>query len=257
MDAPSRHRLRDTALPLSVALVVAALVALGLSSVSSGASGPSEVTSALNEGQCVQGVPPAKCHPGGPLAGPNNHPKTVPLPAPFWPSPAMVHCGATFLSESAQSQLSNRFGSISCFRFENHNQWVVIGDGMATFGDGSTPGGAMVAVATCTEAGESTCLDPNATHDFGDFTVSYPPDPTTWPVALQTTFGGRLLYVEDGSCGLFTFDLSDHQWYGRSPAVINSLLEGKGASTVATPPPQRGSTALIQRPPAPTGPCGQ
>lgn len=204
MTPRSRRRLLGGALVLSAAAVVIALLALSLASGSS-------------EGPCGRGTPASKCQPGGSVAGPGSHSKSAPTPAPSWLSPPMVDCGDTFFSEPTRSQLSDRFGSIDCFRFENRDQWVVMGDGMARSGAGPAPGGPMVAVETCAGADESTCLDANANHDFGGFTVLYPPDPMAWPVKLQATFGGRLLYIQDGPrCGLLTLDLSDRHWYGRS-----------------------------------------
>src|SRR5436853_188301 len=83
--------------------------------------------------------------------------------------------------------------------------------------DVGAPGGGIVAVARC-NAADSACLDPNAKHDFASFTVSHPPLSASWPLRLQATFGGRLLYVSNANCGLFTFNVVNGRWYGHAPA---------------------------------------
>src|SRR5207237_9327168 len=114
-------------------------------------------------GDCGRGGPSFKCHPGGPVAGPDNHPTNVAAPAPFWPSPDTVDCGATFFSASTSAELSDRFGSISCFRFEGRDTWIVLGDGMARSGEGSAPGGAIVAVQRVNGAGTASLVAHTAT----------------------------------------------------------------------------------------------
>jgi hypothetical protein len=231
---------------LAVIAGASVLLAVALVNIAGGSPG----------GGCGNGIPAFKCQPGGPVAGPDNHPTNVPAPPPYWPSPATVDCGGAFFSASTALQLADRFGSISCFRFENAGQWIVIGDGTGASGDDSAPGGAIVAVEDCNGPGRNACLDPNATRPFDDFTVFYPPDPTAWPVRLQTTLGDRLLYLEDGPCGVFTFDLKTVHWFGRSTDVVDTLMKGNGMpDIVAAPAATQGSAALVQQRPAPAGSC--
>src|SRR5262249_44523736 len=150
---------------------------------------------------CGPGVPLFKCAPGGPVADPTNRPVAVSAPAPYWPSPDLVPCGFTFFTPADVSGLSDRFGSLRCFRFAGANRWIVVSDGMRLTGDGPAPGGAIVAVGACVGPARSSCLDAAAAHDFSGFVVARPPDPGAWPVRLQSTFGDRLLYLADGRCG--------------------------------------------------------
>ncbi len=197
-------------------------------------------------------MPLEKCNPSlAPAVTTTAPPQPITPPGPFWPSPAQVQCGATFFSTTTEQQLAGRFGSIECFRFENGNTWIIVGDGMSTTSQANagTPGGAMVAVTTCA-AGDSTCLDPNASHDFSAFTVSYPPQPDTWPLKLETTFGGRVLYLADANCGLFSFDTASQRWFGHAPSDINAILSGSGTpQAIAAPGRVAGADAPTQGPP--------
>jgi hypothetical protein len=203
---------------------------------------------------CGRGVPAFKCQPGGPLAGPENNPQNVPAPAPEWPSPATIDCGQSFFDASTAAELQTRFGSLRCFRFDGTPRWVVVSDGMALSGDGPAPGGAMVAVESCTGAA-GTCLDPNASHDFGDFTVSYDPDPTAWPARLETTFVGRVILIADGPCGLFTFNINSQQWHAGLAKDVAAQASGQSAPAVPAPAARSGRDALGASAPASSGGC--
>lgn len=107
----------------------------------------------------------------------------------------------------------------------------------------------MVAVETCA-ATDSACLDPDATHDFSAFTVSYPPRPDTWPLELQTTFGGRILDLSNAYCGVVSFDIASQRWFGPGQSGINALLSGSGMPpAVAAPSAISGAEALTHGPP--------
>ena len=213
-------------------------------------------SSARSAGTCGRGVPEFKCNPGGPVAGPENHPTNVTPPAPYWPSDATVSCNSDFFSTSQVAQLESQFGSLSCFRFDHHDTWVLISDGMQPSGDGAAVGGAIVGTETCSGQTRSVCLDASSTHDFADFTVSYAPDPAVWPMRLQATFGSRLIYLGDGACGPYAFDLNTLRWFGGFTSDIDSLLGGTGAPRgIAAPTAVSGSQALSQLAPAAASRC--
>ncbi len=121
---------------------------------------------------------------------------------------------------------------------------------------GPAPGGEMVAVETCSST-DAACLDPQTTRSFDDsFTVSYPPDPSTPNGGkLETTFGTHLLYFLNSDCNIFTVDLGDLSWHGRSQADVDNLRSGRPDPAVRTPPHTTGSRAAHQPAPAATGEC--
>jgi hypothetical protein len=198
---------------------------------------------------CGRGVPPEKCNAslGPPLTTGTN--PAIPPPPAFWPSPDQIQCGPAFFSSSTQQQLTDSFGNLSCFRFNGRNEWIVVGDGLAASGDVGAPGGGIVAVARC-NAADSACLDPNAKHDFASFTVSHPPLSASWPLRLQATFGGRLLYVSNANCGLFTFNVVSGRWYGHAPADVDGLMHGAARAAVAAPANTPGREAIGKPAPA-------
>jgi hypothetical protein len=232
------------------AAAMATVVAIVL--VSAGAFAEARTSSS----PCGRGVPVFKCVPGGPVAAPDNHPTNVAPPASFWASPPTVACATTFFTPATVSALSDRFGSLTCFRFEGGDKWVVLGDGMQTIGDGAAPGGAIVAVQTCSGPQRNQCLDPASTHDFADFTIAYPPDPRAWPTRIQTSFGDRLLYISNSSCGLFTLNLSNLRWFGRDTSDIERVMRGQGLpAAVPAPALTNGSDVLAQSAPSSVGGC--
>jgi hypothetical protein len=204
---------------------------------------------------CGRGVPAFKCDPGAPVAAPVNRPAVVAAPAPYWPSPDVIACGSSFFPKALVSRLSSRFGSLQCFRFAQTDRWIVFADGMQVAGDGPAPGGALVAVETCVGPQRSSCLDPTAVHDLGAFVVTRPPDPRAWPMRLQTSFGSRLLYVADGSCGVLTLDLSSLHWLGKATEAIDSAMTGGSPPPVAAPRAEPGSGVFAGHAPAPSGAC--
>src|SRR5450759_1973727 len=98
---------------------------------------------------------------------------------------------------------------------------------MSTTAALATPslGGSIVAVERCS-GNEASCLDPNTDHDFASFTVSYPPDAASGRADLEATFGGRLLWISDAHCGLFTFDTETLKWYGHAFTDVTDLMTG-------------------------------
>lgn len=205
---------------------------------------------------CGRGIPAFKCDPslGPPLTTGTN--PAIPQPAPFWPSPEQVSCGLAFFSPATQQQLSDSFGAISCFRFDGRREWIVIGDGTSASGNVGAAGGQMVAVLRCSGAAKA-CLDPDTQHDFADFTVSHPPLAASFPGKLLATFGGRLLYISDANCGLFTFDVVSGRWYGRTTDAIDGLMRGKAPAAVTAPADTPGREAIGRAaPPTVAASCG-
>ena len=113
----------------------------------------------------------------------------------------------------------------------------------------------MIALESCDTA-LVNCMNPDSLHDFGSFTVSYPPLPSSYPTIMEGTFGSRLLYISDAYCGLYTFDTSTGKWYGNKPTDIDSLMSGdEQVATVPTPPTFAGDLAMQISAPAGQGVC--
>jgi hypothetical protein len=164
----------------------------------------------------------------------------------------VIDCGATFFTAAGAKQLTNTFGLISCFRLSGQDQWIVLGDGIATAASTSAaaPGGAIVAVERC-QSGDTTCLNPDATRSFSSFVATRPPDPQARPLELQTVAGNAVLLLSTAQCGLFSFDVSSLQWHGGSASAIHALLAHPGAQRpVTTTPTMTGAQALGTQPPA-------
>lgn len=175
---------------------------------------------------CGKGVPASKCNP---IQTPvNPHPLHVAQPAPFWPSPPLVAAGSGFFSGSQWSQLQAQYGTITVVRFKHSTEWVLIGNGMSQtqIPASGTPGGALLAIDNCAGQ-EASCLNPNALHNVSSFVTVPLPDPKAVNVQLETTFGGRLLYLTDGPA--FTpiiFDLHTFRYYRGTMTVVNQIMSG-------------------------------
>ena len=204
---------------------------------------------------CGRGVPVEKCNPPFESTIPTL-PTTNPLPTSNAPTgPQGVACGSGFLSPQQVLELQNQFGSLQCFSLIGSNQWIVIGDGMtinpSAIPPPATPGGSIIAVETC-NANDVSCLSPDTQHDFAQFTVFYPPNPSTGDMGLMTTPGSHLINVADGSCGPFTFDSSNGEWFLTSPATIAALTSGGVLPPAAvSPAPVTGATAIGSLAPSP------
>ena len=99
-------------------------------------------------------------------------------------------------------------------------------------------------------------MDPNTDHDFASFTVSYPPDAASGRADLEATFGGRLLWISDAHCGLFTFDTETLKWYGHAFTDVTDLMTGaQSPNAMRVPAEVSGSVAIGQPAPASTGDC--
>lgn len=181
------------------------------------------------------------------------------------PSPAPVavtntqptECGNTFFSATTRAQLTEHFGmGDGCFRPKDSDQWVLVRSDMSV-GTGRTPpppapGGAIVAILDCT-AGETTCLDANATHSFSAFTVYYMPYPEITRADLVLTPHTPIthfLIITD--CGQDGFDLLTHQWYfDLKTTQEKELAAGMALPTLPAVAPVSGAQALAGSPPAP------
>lgn len=201
---------------------------------------------------CGRGIPAEKCNPQ--LAPPLKPlPKVNPKPVSPTPTgPQGKQCGMGFFTQQQQTEMTKQFGSISCLGLAN--QWIVVGDGMqtnpATIPPPPSPGGAIIAVLTC-NANNASCLSSTATHDFTQFTVSYPPNPSVGRMDLQTTMNSHLINVTDGSCGSFTFDTTNLKWYTTTPGAVSELSAGTQLpSPVQTPPSVTGAVALATAAPS-------
>jgi len=224
-------------------------------------SRPSSLASAGTVlGYCTKGMPAKKCqevrnaanHGLSVRTGQQSSP-TVPSSTSA-PASSTVDCGVTFFSPAEAAELNARFGGYSCEQAANGSGWVIVANGMSetapTFS--STPGGSMVAIENCT-ASDSTCLDPNATHTFGDFTVYYPPDPSGFPLKIWTEVGSNLLALDNPPCGMYLFNMSTGDWYPGTDEVEAELLAGQSPSSSPAPEPVPGSVAIsAASPPAAT-----
>jgi hypothetical protein len=170
----------------------------------------------------------------------------------------VTNCGATFFTAAEAKQLTSTFGLISCFRLTGQDQWILIGNGLATTTPAPTaaPGGAIVAVESCA-SGDAACLNPDATRGFSSFVVTRPPDPLARPLELQTVAGHSVLVLSAAPCGLFSFDVNSLQWYGGSISALRALLaDPSGQRPITTTRTMTGTQALSARPPAgPTAGC--
>lgn len=160
-------------------------------------------------------------------------------------------CGMKFFSKKQMALMRKQFGSISCIGLISTHQWVVVGDGMQTNSPATPPpptrGGAIVALETC-PTGNTSCNSPIATHNFDNFTVSYPPYPSAGRMDLQTIDASKILGVTD--CGSFSFDLKNMKWYVTQPGVDSALLAGnQSVKPVQTAAPKSGENALISSAP--------
>ena len=195
---------------------------------------------------CGPGIPAEKCNPqlAPPLKPlPTVHPKPK-SPAPI--GPQGTFCGRGFFIPQQFSEMERQFGSISCFGVGD--QWIVVGEGQqinpSTLPPPPTQGGAIIAVETCS-SGDATCLNPNTPHNFSAFTVSYPPDPTSGSLQVETTDPDHLIGLILGHCGIFSFSTSTRSWYKTTPNLVSELSSGKNVpAPVAAPPSVPGSTAL-------------
>lgn len=155
-----------------------------------------------------------------------------------WTSPAKLACGRSFFPKGQLAQLRAKFGStMQCFRFRQHDQWILVGNGATANRRGETDIGPMVAVETCRNL---ECLDPDAAHPFAAFKVSYPPNSLV-TMDLQATHGSNVLVL--ANCHLFDFDTTTLKWYPDSHATIERLLSGQVAAPIATSPPIGGLAA--------------
>lgn len=183
-------------------------LALVLALVITWSNATKETSATTPQTDCGRGIPAVKCNASLYSPPPGAGGPHAPLQPPF-PStaPDTQACGTDFFDSTTAAQLSDRFGLLSCFRFVGGTVWIVVGDGMSVSAPDAEAslGGAIVAVDRCATT-DAACLDPNAVHDFGTFTVSYPPLPMSGRSDLEATFGHRLLWVYNGDCGLFTVD---------------------------------------------------
>jgi len=203
---------------------------------------------------CGRGVPSEKCNPsldptyGTPL------PSSNPVPnAPAPQSPNTTNCGANFFSQQEITDLQGRFGMLHCFGLLDTNQWVVIGNGESINSTDTPPpasvGGSIIAVETCAP-GDAACLGANTQHSFSQFSVFYPPEPSTGNMTFMTMTGTSLIDVTDGTCGSFTFNTTNEEWYATSPSSIAELLSGgTPPSAVLSPPSATGSAATTRNAP--------
>lgn len=155
-------------------------------------------------------------------------------------------CGIRFFSKTQLALMRKQFGSISCIGLISTHQWILVGDGMqtnpASIPPPPTAGGAMVAIETCS-ATDAACKSPISQHDFGRFTVSYPPYPSAGRMDLQTIDASKILTVTD--CGSFSFDLKNMKWYVTQPGVDSALIAGnQSLKPVQTAAPKSGASAL-------------
>lgn len=230
-------------------VVIASFAILSLSSVSPSIAASDSLVS------CGNGVPALKCNPSlDPTYG-AALPTTNPAPTPSTPTgPAGAVCSSAFFSSDTWSQLTSQFGIIDCFSLPDSNQWIVIGDGMSTTSPQEPPppssGGAMVAVESCSVS-DASCLSASTQHDFGQFTVYYPPNPSVGEMNIATTVGSNLVNLIDGVCGSFTFNSTNGKWFSTSPSTLAALTTpGASAVPVESPAPTTGTSALLSPAPA-------
>lgn len=211
--------------------------------------------------ECSPLIPANKCNPTTGSSG-TTVPATTPPPPPASGTGSATTklttiCGPTFFTSTERRTLTSRFGLLTCFRFDQSDQWVVFGDGMTvTKGspDTAAPGGAMVAVLKCS-ASDSACSDTNVPHSFTSFQVSYPPDPSSGRSDLGAVEADGVLLIQNGYCSMFDFDLNTLTWYPGTASDTQSIAAGHTPPAVSVPPQASGATAVSQPAPIATGDC--
>ena len=241
---------------LVVGLVTAILAGCVSNGYGQGASPSPEPTPSPTLINCGVGVPPVKCNPSlySPPAGLT--PPPVASESPHEQTVETISCGSTFFDATTWAALGDDFGSIECFRFVNGTKWVVFGNGLSLTSPRPEPSskGAVIAVDACA-TGDSGCLDPNSAHDFGRFSVTYPPGSMSGKSTLVGTAVGRFLDIAN-SCMVLTFDLDSMSWYHTDPAELAKLHSGASVAPVfRTPPMVTGATALKTAPPSSLQTC--
>ena len=251
------HRRRPRfAVGLGLLLFATAVVAISAGPATAWSSQAPNSSSALMD--CGSGVPLVKCNESL-YSPPPSLVMARATPATTWPSsePAqMIPCAAGFFSEGTVSQLVQRFGTLLCFRMIGTREWIVVTDGLSPTSQQFelTPGGTVVAVQECA-ASDLACLDPASLHDFGNFTVFYPPAARNGRMELQSVEAGRFLMISDGRCGLFAFDIVTLKWYQNDQATRDSIQAGRSdVPSVQVPNSVPGSAALTQDAPASPAP---
>jgi len=219
---------------------------------------------------CTRGMPEAKCNSilgalsqalsqqaSGEQPSSSSSDSSGATPPPF----NGVPCGTGFFSAEQQAALTAQFGLYTCERDTTSDYWFVIGSGTAQPETATTvvngvslfsvaPGGSMVAVEECA-ATDAACVDPTTQHNFADFTVYYPPNPSTDPLQLSAMLGPNLAALNDATCGEFLFDITSGTWYKDSVTNATDLTDGAAVSAVATPSSADGATALAASSPTP------
>jgi hypothetical protein len=183
-------------------------------------------------------------------------PPTMAPPGPTDP-PALpqIECGTGFFDASTASELTTHFGSVdACFRFADENYWFVLFDGLAPDQSNTAPGGAVLAIEACT-AGSITCLNPEAAHDFVDFVVEYPPDPSPGRVVFLRAVTDALIAVADGNCGDVVYDVQNGSWYPGTigPSSFPPLVDSASDTDLVTPSSATGRVVVPQPTTGPTG----
>jgi len=254
--SPFRVGIVSLALLLIVAgSVVAVSIVTGSQERTASASSP--------PGLCTRGMPPSKCESIiNAVRTANAQPSTAPsetgTSSTTLPFANDVPCGPGFFGVATEAELTAQFGYFTCELISPLDAWLLIGSGTAqpetltTAPDGSgmyttAPGGSIIGVDRCGTT-DTNCLDPNIQHTFGEFTVYYPPDPSTNPLQLVALDPPDFAAVINASCGEFYFDISNGDWYPDVGANINGSPTGV---TTSTPLPTTGAEALSAPAPSP------
>jgi len=134
-----------------------------------------------------------------------------------------------------------------CFNLAGTNQWVVVSNGLSITSTATPPpasdGGSIVAVETCA-AGDASCLGADTQHNFAEFSVYYPPDPSAGGMKFLTTMGTNFVDVADGSCGGFALNTNNGQWYALTTAAIATIGSGSLPPAVTSPSEVSGAAAI-------------
>lgn len=227
--------------------LVAACVSSGQIPTSPSGSLPSPSPTLID---CGVGVPPVKCNPSlySPPVGIT--PAPIVLPSPEESSAPMIICGGGFFDSATWATLGDDFGTIECFRYADGTRWVVFGNGLSLASSDPAPStkGAVIGVFAC-PTDDISCLDANAHHEFGDFTVTYPLGSMGGKASLIGTADERFLDIAN-SCIALTLDLNTMNWYHTDAAVLAALHAGKSVPPLFHAPSiVSGSTALMSPPP--------
>jgi len=172
------------------------------------------------------------------------------------PAPVTRACATSFFDQDDEAALTNQFGGNFCLFVQDTKTWVVVGSGESVTSPTAyqpTPGGSMIAVERCA-ANDQSCLDPNVVHSFSNFTVYFPPVPSSGDLHLLQFLTPTEMQLSVAFCGVYVFDTANGEWYAGNTSAPNNDEDTTQAS-IPTPSPESGKQAESTSAPKSVGSC--